>query len=88
MSLLEKAVQQVGGVPACARICNISAPAVRKWLSRGRLPRTEYTGETHHAERMAAASNGAFTAEWLLENAGPVASEPKVTPAGGAEASA
>lgn len=88
MTPLEKAVHEVGGVPACARICSISAPAVRKWRQRGRLPRTEYTGETQHAKRMAAASDGAFTAEWLLENAGPAASEPQVTPTEGAATSA
>lgn len=88
MSAVRIAVEEIGGVSSCARICQVTPPAVRKWLHRGRLPRTEYTGETQHAKRMAAASDGAFTAEWLLENAGPVASEPKVTPAGGAEASA
>lgn len=71
MSSIEEAVQLVGGVSACARVCGISPPAVRKWIRRGRLPRTEYTGETQHAHRMAAASDGAFTAEWLLAHAGP-----------------
>ncbi|WP_322528954.1 hypothetical protein R5R73_04765 [Salinicola sp. LHM] len=88
MSAVRIAVEKVGGVTSCARICQVTPPAVRKWLHRGRLPRTEYTGETQHAKRMAAASDGAFTAEWLLENAGPAASEPQVTPTEGAVTSA
>lgn len=71
MSAIRLAVQQLGGVSRCARVCGVSPSAVCKWLRRERLPRTEYTGETRHAARMAAASGGAFTAAWLLENAGP-----------------
>ncbi|WP_342595744.1 YdaS family helix-turn-helix protein [Salinicola lusitanus] len=71
MSAIRLAVEQLGGVSRCARICGVSPSAVCKWLRRGRLPRTEYTGETHHATRMAEASEGAFTAAWLLANAGP-----------------
>lgn len=71
MSSIEKAVQMVGGVSACARICGVTPRAVYKWLHRESLPRTEYTGETQHAQRMAAASGGSFTAEWLLAHAGP-----------------
>ncbi|WP_206019013.1 YdaS family helix-turn-helix protein [Salinicola acroporae] len=71
MSAIRLAVEQLGGVSRCARVCGVSPSAVCKWLRRGRLPRTEYTGETRHASRMAAASEGAFTAAWLLANAGP-----------------
>jgi len=87
MSSLRSAIDSVGGVAECARICGISKRGVYKWIHRNSLPRTEYTGETHHAERMAAASGGAFTAKWLLEHAAPSAvdtqvspSEPSVTP--------
>lgn len=71
MSALRYAIDTIGGVAECARICGITDRAVYKWLRRGSLPRTEYTGETQRAERMAAASNGAFTAAWLLKNSGP-----------------
>ncbi|WP_298840918.1 YdaS family helix-turn-helix protein [uncultured Salinicola sp.] len=71
MSAIRLAVEQLGGVSRCARVCGVSPSAVCKWLRRERLPRTEYTGETCHALRMAAASEGAFTAAWLLANAGP-----------------
>ena len=81
MSALAKAVEKVGGVPAAAAICSVSPQAVRKWLAKGRLPRTEYTGESSHAEALAQASGGGFTAEWLLANSGHQASTPKLTPA-------
>ncbi|WP_187775957.1 YdaS family helix-turn-helix protein [Salinicola corii] len=71
MSAIRLAVEQLGGVSRCARVCGVSPSAVCKWLRRERLPRTEYTGETCHALRMAAASGGTFTAAWLLANAGP-----------------
>lgn len=41
--------------------------AVNKWRRAGRLPRTEYTGETNYARVLAAAVDGQVTAEQLLE---------------------
>ncbi len=79
MSALRQAIDKLGGVTECARICGISTRGIYKWLHRGFLPRTEFTGETQHARRMAAASGGAFTEAWLLEHAGP-RSTPKLTP--------
>lgn len=69
MTGIEWAVAQVGGPGVAASLCNVTPQAVRKWTGRGRLPRTEYTGETQHCERLANGSNGAFSAAWLLENA-------------------
>lgn len=80
MNNVESAVDLLGGPTGAATVCNVTPQAVRKWMKRGRLPRTEYTGETQHAQRMAAASDGAFSADWLLDRAGPAASEEKLTP--------
>lgn len=60
------AVRCVGGPVQAARICERSRQAVDKWIMKGRLPRTEYTGETQYAQKLAEASEGAFSAEWLL----------------------
>ncbi|RTR01967.1 hypothetical protein [Halomonas nitroreducens] len=79
MSALRFAIDKVGGVTECARVCNITPRGVYKWIHRDALPRTEFTGETRYAKAMAEASSGAFTAEWLLANAGP-RSVPKITP--------
>jgi hypothetical protein len=47
--------------------CGVTTRTVHNWIKNGCLPRTEYTGETHYAEALAAASGGLFTAAWLLE---------------------
>lgn len=71
MSILKQAVSVIGGPQEAANICGVSVRAVYKWLAAGSLPRTEYTGETCHAEKLANASCGKFTAEWLLDSAKP-----------------
>lgn len=71
MNYIEYAIKSVGGGVSAAQICLVSNTAVSKWKQRGCLPRTEYTGETNYAQKLAKASNGAFTAEWLLDNANP-----------------
>ena len=76
MSALKKSIAQVGGAAKAAAICGVSQRAVYKWLSSGSLPRTEYTGETHYAQRLAGASMGQFTAEWLLAEASPSKGQP------------
>jgi len=70
---LKSAIDQVGGPPVAAALCGLTPRGIYKWLARGSLPRTEYTGETNYAELLAAASNDAFSAEWLRENARPKA---------------
>ncbi|MCY1298980.1 hypothetical protein D9M68_704640 [compost metagenome] len=71
MSAISIAIEQVGGPIAAAKICGIRRQAVDKWVSKGSLPRTDYTGETNYAARLADASAGKFTAEWLLAEAAP-----------------
>lgn len=41
--------------------------AVNKWLRAGRLPRTEYTGETNYAQVLERAVGGQVTAAAMLE---------------------
>ncbi|MCJ0972708.1 helix-turn-helix domain-containing protein [Pseudomonas sp. PS1] len=74
------AVDKVGGPVSAAKICGVSRTAVDKWISKGTLPRTEYTGESKHAERLAAASGGAFTASDLLKPSVPVAPAEQINP--------
>jgi len=80
VSDLRKAIEKAGGIAAVANACGVSPRGVYKWLDRGHLPRTEYTGETRYAEIISEASGGAFTAKWLLEITGPRPT-PKPTPA-------
>ena len=48
------------GIPITPWACN-------KWLRAGRLPRTEYTGETGYATALEQAVGGEVTAAALLE---------------------
>lgn len=71
ITYLERCIAQVGGPAKAARICGVTQPAVGKWLAKGSLPRTEWTGETEHAKRLAAATEARFTAEQLLARCKP-----------------
>ena len=64
---IKKAVVCVGGVSAAARLCGVSSRAINKWIAAGKLPRTDFTGETRYAERLASGSNGGFTADALRD---------------------
>lgn len=63
MSVLEDVIVAAGGVPACASELGVTPRAIYKWLARGSLPRTEYTGETDYAARLAPCTGGKFTVE-------------------------
>jgi hypothetical protein len=45
---LDQAIGLVG-LTALARECKVSHQAVRKWQRAGRMPRTEWTGETAYS---------------------------------------
>lgn len=54
MSAISIAVELAGGPIAVAGACMISRQSFDKWIAKGSLPRTEYTGETNYAERISA----------------------------------
>jgi hypothetical protein len=54
-------------IRAAADACKVTRRTIHNWIKKGRLPHTDYSGETHYAEALAAASGGQFTATWLLE---------------------
>lgn len=60
-------------VPVVAKACDRTPRAIYKWISTGSLPRTEYTGETEYAAKIAAASGGQFTATQILQISKPKA---------------
>lgn len=53
MSQLKQAIEGAGGATTVAAACGVSPRAVYKWVASGCLPRTEYTGETDYAVRIA-----------------------------------
>tara|TARA_R110002049_G_scaffold282589_2_gene462424 strand:- start:5289 stop:5516 length:228 start_codon:yes stop_codon:yes gene_type:complete len=66
MNHLTIAFKKVGGAQVVAEVCGKSVRAVYKWLDKGKLPRTEYTGETTYAQKISALPNADFTADELL----------------------
>lgn len=66
MTPLEKAIRFLGGYSATARVCGVACQVVSNWVRRGRLPRTEWTGETDYSTRIEKALAGAVTREELL----------------------
>lgn len=72
MNALQQVVEHAGGPVALTREMNkrLSRPvtyqAMLKWLRKGCLPRTEWTGETHYAQAISEAVQGRFTVEQLL----------------------
>jgi hypothetical protein len=62
---LTKAIAEVG-LQQIATNLGITYQAIRKWEAQGRLPRTEWTGETDYATRIAAMCPGTVTTERLL----------------------
>lgn len=85
MNALDEAVQLLGLQPL-AKLCDVSYQAVRKWQRAGRLPRTEWTGETDYAARIERATEGKVTRAALLTKATPAIDLPAAND--GAEAAA
>jgi hypothetical protein len=46
--VLTRAIE-IAGLGAIATACGVTYQAIRKWEQQGRLPRTEWTGETEYA---------------------------------------
>lgn len=65
-NLIAKAIEQVG-LYALSRVCGVSYQAVQKWNLKGRLPRTDWTGETDYASRIEKATGGQITRAQLLD---------------------
>lgn len=56
----------LAGLTAVAKACSVSHQAVRKWEAGGRMPRTEWTGETHYSAAIERLSGGQVTKDQLL----------------------
>lgn len=62
---LSKAIGIVG-LAELARGLGVTYQAIRKWEAAGRLPRTEWTGETSYSERIVAMTDGQISKDELL----------------------
>lgn len=61
---LTEAIKEVG-VTQISSACGCSVRSIYKWMKKGSLPRTDFTGETNYAEKIAKASHGKFTTELI-----------------------
>lgn len=71
---IAKVVERVG-LTETAKALGVTYQAVRKWEAAGRLPRTEWTGETQHARKLSALTGGDVTVDELLQRHAPDARE-------------
>lgn len=55
------------GLSELARGLGVTYQAIRKWEAAGRLPRTEWTGETGYADKIVAMSGGAVRKADLMQ---------------------
>lgn len=73
MNLIEQAIKHAGGVTAFTKALNelierpVTYQAVKKWAAKGRLPRTEWTGESHYAAAIERVTGGEVKRENLLQ---------------------
>lgn len=65
-SPLRRAADLVG-LGVIARECGVTYQALQKWQRAGRMPRTEWTGETSYSDRIEALTNGQVTRSQLLD---------------------
>jgi hypothetical protein len=64
---LKKVRGILGSYDAVGKACGgLSGKAVMKWRDKGRPPRTEYTGETDYAKRLAEATQGQVSERDLI----------------------
>lgn len=64
--IISHAIETVG-LCALAKACNVTPQAIYKWQAKGRLPRTDWTGETDYASRIEEATGGRITRTQLLD---------------------
>jgi hypothetical protein len=65
VSPLQKAFDLVGLIPLSKGL-NLTYQALKRWERQGRLPRTEWTGETTYAQQIEKITEGAVPASDLL----------------------
>lgn len=65
-NLISQAIEIVG-LAKLAALLGVSYQAVRKWEAAGRLPRTEWTGETNYSAAIEDATDGKVSRTQLLD---------------------
>lgn len=65
-NLISKAIELVG-LCKLAKSCGVKHQSVYRWVRKGALPRTDWTGETDYASRIEKATGGQITRAQLLD---------------------
>lgn len=65
-NLITNAIEMVG-LCRLAQHIGVTYQSVRRWEAKGRLPRSEWTGETNYASRIEEATHGQITRDQLLD---------------------
>lgn len=66
LNLISKAIELVG-LCKLAQACGVRHQSVYKWQAKGRLPRSDWTGETDYASCIEIATGGRITRAQLLD---------------------
>lgn len=61
---LAEAIKEIG-VNTISSACGCSVRSIYKWMKKGCLPRTDFTGETNYAAKIAQASHGKYSPEFI-----------------------
>ena len=64
-NLISKAID-LTGLTNLAKACGVTYQSVKRWEDKGRVPRTDWTGETDYASRIEEATKGVITRDQLL----------------------
>jgi hypothetical protein len=65
-NLITKAIEIIG-LNALAAACSVTRQAIRRWEKSGRVPRSDFTRETHYASIIEIESKGQITEAELLD---------------------
>lgn len=65
-NLITQAIE-LTGLTRLARACGVTYQSVKRWETRGRVPRTDWTGETDYASSIEEATGGRITRAQLLD---------------------
>lgn len=65
-NLITQAIE-LTGLTRLARACGVTYQSVKRWETRGRVPRTDWTGETDYASCIEIATGGRITRAQLLD---------------------
>lgn len=64
-NLISKAID-LTGLTNLAKACGVTYQSVKRWEAKGRVPRTDWTGETDYARCIETATKGQITRDQLL----------------------